>query len=123
MRRRPPRSTRTDTLFPYTTLFRSILNCSAVEAPKWRTDRAERRAARAGCPCKRLSGRDGSHLGVPKEFDQNGPLLRRDVLKYRHMSLLSLLALVHFASNFVDSAFEYGAYLSCPFPLLGKTAN
>src|SRR3546814_17951785 len=29
MIRRPPRSTRTDTLFPYTTLFRSLLN--AVE--------------------------------------------------------------------------------------------
>src|SRR3546814_19136661 len=27
MRRRPPRSTRTDTLFPYTTLFRSV-RCS-----------------------------------------------------------------------------------------------
>src|SRR3546814_19592413 len=26
MRRRPPRSTRTDTLFPYTTLFRSVLH-------------------------------------------------------------------------------------------------
>src|SRR3546814_2812710 len=26
MRRRPPRSTRTDTLFPYTTLFRSIVS-------------------------------------------------------------------------------------------------
>src|SRR3546814_6272856 len=26
MKRRPPRSTRTDTLFPYTTLFRSLLN-------------------------------------------------------------------------------------------------
>src|SRR3546814_17284622 len=26
MIRRPPRSTRTDTLFPYTTLFRSLLN-------------------------------------------------------------------------------------------------
>src|SRR3546814_3681868 len=26
MRRRPPRSTRTDTLFPYTTLFRSVPN-------------------------------------------------------------------------------------------------
>src|SRR3546814_7050616 len=26
MRRRPPRSTRTDTLFPYTTLFRSSMN-------------------------------------------------------------------------------------------------
>src|SRR3546814_5285084 len=25
MRRRPPRSTRTDTLFPYTTLFRSVV--------------------------------------------------------------------------------------------------
>src|SRR3546814_14053417 len=27
MRRRPPRSTRTDTLFPYTTLFRSTTSC------------------------------------------------------------------------------------------------
>src|SRR3546814_10927673 len=27
MIRRPPRSTRTDTLFPYTTLFRSALSC------------------------------------------------------------------------------------------------
>src|SRR3546814_2474821 len=27
MRRRPPRSTRTDTLFPYTTLFRSSSQC------------------------------------------------------------------------------------------------
>src|SRR3546814_6986775 len=26
MKRRPPRSTRTDTLFPYTTLFRSAMN-------------------------------------------------------------------------------------------------
>src|SRR3546814_7701308 len=29
MIRRPPRSTRTDTLFPYTTLFRSVLGISA----------------------------------------------------------------------------------------------
>src|SRR3546814_6768711 len=29
---RPPRSTRTDTLFPYTTLFRSIGLCDLVEA-------------------------------------------------------------------------------------------
>src|SRR3546814_7994552 len=27
MIRRPPRSTRTDTLFPYTTLFRSFMDC------------------------------------------------------------------------------------------------
>src|SRR3546814_7099102 len=32
MRRRPPRSTRTDTLFPYTTLFRSVLD--AAHHPK-----------------------------------------------------------------------------------------
>src|SRR3546814_508061 len=31
MRRRPPRSTRTDTLFPYTTLFRSLAQRRAVE--------------------------------------------------------------------------------------------
>src|SRR3546814_2684471 len=30
MIRRPPRSTRTDTLFPYTTLFRSFLNIGDV---------------------------------------------------------------------------------------------
>src|SRR3546814_19508133 len=31
MLRRPPRSTRTDTLFPYTTLFRSVLHLLAAE--------------------------------------------------------------------------------------------
>src|SRR3546814_5726646 len=30
MIQRPPRSTRTDTLFPYTTLFRSLFSCSFV---------------------------------------------------------------------------------------------
>src|SRR3546814_12869173 len=40
MIRRPPRSTRTDTLFPYTTLFRSLLHAH-VE----RTVEAEREAA------------------------------------------------------------------------------
>src|SRR3546814_1477676 len=33
MIRRPPRSTRTDTLFPYTTLFRSIGWYKGVQAP------------------------------------------------------------------------------------------
>src|SRR3546814_11635384 len=38
MIRRPPRSTRTDTLFPYTTLFRSlvmILGCLAASRMRW----------------------------------------------------------------------------------------
>src|SRR3546814_1401983 len=34
MIRRPPRSTRTDTLFPYTTLFRSAPNCASSGARK-----------------------------------------------------------------------------------------
>src|SRR3546814_8609854 len=47
MRRRPPRSTRTDTLFPYTTLFRSLTwkrpgRSSIVPAPSsWRRTRSE----------------------------------------------------------------------------------
>src|SRR3546814_1528754 len=40
MIRRPPRSTRTDTLFPYTTLFRSPLMADAPQIP----DEAETRA-------------------------------------------------------------------------------
>src|SRR3546814_2535541 len=37
MIRRPPRSTRTDTLFPYTTLFRSLSNqtCGAGDGSLW----------------------------------------------------------------------------------------
>src|SRR3546814_307137 len=38
MLRRPPRSTRADTLFPYTTLFRSL-----SEVPAWRQQRALQR--------------------------------------------------------------------------------
>src|SRR3546814_3697683 len=32
MKRRPPRSTRTDTLFPYTTLFRSLFHAERIES-------------------------------------------------------------------------------------------
>src|SRR3546814_4919296 len=42
MIRRPPRSTRTDTLFPYTTLFRSEVHQSVVGAER-RRDAGERR--------------------------------------------------------------------------------
>src|SRR3546814_10065400 len=48
MRRRPPRSTRTDTLFPYTTLFRSI-------HPRTLRQRSPAAAARhAGSPALQL---------------------------------------------------------------------
>src|SRR3546814_11857086 len=45
MQRRPPRSTRTDTLFPYTTLFRSFVDPSSFSAygqrAQTRTDHAD----------------------------------------------------------------------------------
>src|SRR3546814_7022046 len=45
MRRRPPRSTRTDTLFPYTTLFRSEGSYCRAEAYPGRDEGAARRHA------------------------------------------------------------------------------
>src|SRR3546814_2966369 len=58
MRRRPPRSTRTDTLFPYTTLFRShgVPVAGAVPAP-------ERR--RQHCLCPAHSWRRGAGAPAP----------------------------------------------------------
>src|SRR3546814_2762051 len=50
MIRRPPRSTRTDTLFPYTTLFRSA------------ADRSRLVSARPGRRCIRLRRRDGERF-------------------------------------------------------------
>src|SRR3546814_3067093 len=46
MIRRPPRSTRTDTLFPYTTLFRSIRQRAAARAARLLQSRRRRRTGR-----------------------------------------------------------------------------
>src|SRR3546814_3275826 len=54
MIRRPPRSTRTDTLFPYTTLFRSkLVNGALGLDPSLRN--------RMKTPTKRASGRSEEH--------------------------------------------------------------
>src|SRR3546814_3550028 len=58
MIRRPPRSTRTDTLFPYTTLFRSLASQFGQE------DRARASAARRG--------RNGGGLNVDIPADALG---------------------------------------------------
>src|SRR3546814_5037185 len=54
MIRRPPRSTRTDTLFPYTTLFRST-PYGPTSAPRDRSPHASRRARAyyRCCPTRR----------------------------------------------------------------------
>src|SRR3546814_8744850 len=70
MIRRPPRSTRTDTLFPYTTLFRSLhprcRRAVAIQSPT-----PHREAATAtdetgeGVVRERRSKRDAGRIGVP----------------------------------------------------------
>src|SRR3546814_1129450 len=61
MIRRPPRSTRTDTLFPYTTLFRSILFVV--------------RGSRLHRPCRRFYARryarDSSDAGQPTRSEEH----------------------------------------------------
>src|SRR3546814_2061414 len=54
MIRRPPRSTRTDTLFPYTTLFRSEITSRATPASRVKSTRYFRQANTAW---KRISAR------------------------------------------------------------------
>src|SRR3546814_5981016 len=51
MRRRPPRSTRTDTLFPYTTLFRSLHTRTREEKGRTNVEpqQIQRAAAHLGC--------------------------------------------------------------------------
>src|SRR3546814_6500268 len=60
MIRRPPRSTRTDTLFPYTTLFRSDESPVPAMNGKWRT--TCRLALPAECGPDRAALRD--HVGA-----------------------------------------------------------
>src|SRR3546814_7367767 len=64
MIRRPPRSTRTDTLFPYTTLFRSHADGEHVVRPDQETDHADgnHRIDHAKVAEHRLSAEGGSNL-------------------------------------------------------------
>src|SRR3546814_2492235 len=59
MIRRPPRSTRTDTLFPYTTLFRSMI-ASRVAPPRL-PPKKSRPSASASCGAAVLPARSEEH--------------------------------------------------------------
>src|SRR3546814_5204438 len=50
MIRRPPRSTRTDTLFPYTTLFRSRQECDRRHGPPHRRPQLDERPGQGPRP-------------------------------------------------------------------------
>src|SRR3546814_4866702 len=64
MIRRPPRSTRTDTLFPYTTLFRSVMNALRVLGD--------------GKYLDGTLGRGGHAMGVLERLGPKGRLLLMD---------------------------------------------
>src|SRR3546814_4642580 len=67
MIRRPPRSTRTDTLFPYTTLFRSGPRHERARTPeRGRRDPADRVGRRRGRPDAATRGRAARHAAIPQ---------------------------------------------------------
>src|SRR3546814_5981258 len=83
MIRRPPRSTRTDTLFPYTTLFRSVL---AVVASR---DAAQLAAARTAAYARAELAR--------KELAREQYLYKQQVRSEEHTSELQSLMRISYA--------------------------
>src|SRR3546814_938478 len=64
MIRRPPRSTRTDTLFPYTTLFRSSASPRAAPASTTRTRTCSRETLRRAEPAQRIPPNVQTSCGI-----------------------------------------------------------
>src|SRR3546814_9806065 len=81
MIRRPPRSTRTDTLFPYTTLFRSSLLRGQLKAGSVLSHPAAYplTTVAPGIACGRLLGGNlsmiAATMGTPYEIDAEGVIL------------------------------------------------
>src|SRR3546814_7698909 len=70
MIRRPPRSTRTDTLFPYTTLFRSqcgLRQATVLQAGAVHLRAIQARAAEIGV----LQGAQAGHAGVHERSEEH----------------------------------------------------
>src|SRR3546814_15604145 len=91
MIRRPPRSTRTDTLFPHTTLFRSA---EIFDEPDFRggiaDDEGADRAGRDGLrPCSGSGGRrrDQAERGARKR-QHRGAAIEKRVVESGHSSFL-----------------------------------
>src|SRR3546814_2226473 len=76
MIRRPPRSTRTDTLFPYTTLFRSLLSDLAEREFHDLAQRVDPRSAE-------LVSLAGALLGFQRAHDRLGDVAHIDRLHVR----------------------------------------
>src|SRR3546814_6144585 len=78
MIRRPPRSTRTDTLFPYTTLFRSSFpSCHDPSAAEQCRRAAEPRRVRRSRAWRRRDQRDPLSAGGADRLDAEGRVAER----------------------------------------------
>src|SRR3546814_6340209 len=95
MIRRPPRFTRTDPLFPYTTLFRSVAVraiprwCAARAPPRRRRSPWRGRLHRDGRGAERGLDRPGARLGQPDQYGR--PLRQRRLRSEEHTSELQSL--------------------------------
>src|SRR3546814_5190439 len=89
MIRRPPRSTRTDTLFPYTTLFRSGHRALYAEHPRPAWRRRDRRVRQYQSQRQRESTGDG--------IDGSGRHQRGDRRSEEHTSELQSLMRISYA--------------------------
>src|SRR3546814_9800355 len=95
MIRRPPRSTRTDTLFPYTTLFRSDPQALAVRARALRVGREQRRLHPIGLGEERADRVE--QAGVGRRVAAHRPPDRRLVRSEEHTSELQSLMRISYA--------------------------
>src|SRR3546814_12725991 len=92
MIRRPPRSTRTDTLFPYTTLFRSPRARSCRRPPSRRAPAPPPAAPWCGEPSAHSSGPTSVSAGIgPRSSYQPEPLLEFDHRPARRGSIPPLV--------------------------------
>src|SRR3546814_11434716 len=92
---RPPRSTLTDTLFPYTTLFRSVFANSHYVTPKPTIMQA----------IKKIQGELKERLS---EFEQQGKLLEAQRIRERTTLDLEMLETTGFCSGIEN----YSSYLT-----------
>src|SRR3546814_3494111 len=94
MRRRPPRSTRTDTLFPYTTLFRSV-------ADRQRQRRSRRAAGQlsqpAGLTAAATAHSNSGASSARPQGQQHQQHPREDLRSEEHTSELQSLMRISYA--------------------------
>src|SRR3546814_18343070 len=88
MIRRPPRSTRTDTLFPYTTLFRSLRAEAARSGDRLEAGDADAHDERLGGADRAVGGhphRTGATIGARRHQHRLVPLALRLTSHYFHL--------------------------------------